>query len=383
MYVFALEPKLYLVYEDFCLAIDYYTFCEFTMFLLSDYDYELPDELISQVPNDKRDESRLLRLSKKDGDLDHYKFSDLIDLLLPSDVLVVNNTRVIPGRLFGRKETGGKVEILILDYLEGLRNIEKQGAFECECLVKASKRPKKDSWITIHEDFKAYVVDFNEGFFRLKFHCKGDFNKALESSGHMPLPPYIKRDHEVDQFNDRASYQTVYASESGAIAAPTAGLHFTEDLFKKLTSKGVTIVYITLHVGYGTFLPVRVNDIREHKMHSEYFNISETASSTLNRAKEKGNRIIAVGTTSVRTLEYVAGKNGKITPGYGNCDLFIYPGYKFKMIDGMITNFHLPESTLLMLVSAFAGYENIMNAYKEAVENKYRFFSYGDGMLIE
>ncbi len=351
------------------------------MFLLDDYDYELPAELIAQAPADRRDGSRLLRVEREGGGLAHQEFNDLGDLLRPEDLLVVNNTEVIPGRLLGRKETGGKAEILILDYANARLSSSEEGRVH-QCLVKASKSPRPGVIIHFEKGLKAEVLNQSGGVCSLKFYFNGDFEALLDEIGKTPLPPYIRREDGEPESDDRSSYQTVYASRKGAIAAPTAGLHFTEDLMDGLKSRGIEMVELTLHVGYGTFSPVRVNDIRDHPMHSEWFSISKNAAARINRAKTQGRRVVAVGTTSVRTLEYATNKFGQIEMGAGACNLFIYPGYRFKMVDAMITNFHLPKSTLLMLVSAFAGVHNIRGAYQEAIEKKYRFFSYGDAMLI-
>jgi S-adenosylmethionine:tRNA ribosyltransferase-isomerase len=288
-------------------------------------------------------------------------------------VLVVNNTEVIPGRLFGRKSTGGKVEALILDYAGSYKKTgsyekkQKNKKFVFECLLRASKRPKPGALFIFDQGLKAEVINFRDGIHTLRFFYDGDFKSLLYRIGNMPLPPYIKRNNGISPCDDSKSYQTVYARQKGAVAAPTAGLHFSKKLLEKIQSIGVKIVEITLHVGYGTFLPVRVSDIRTHKIHSEQYYISKNGAATINHAKAKGSRIMAVGTTCVRT---------------GNCDLFIYPGYRFKVVDAMITNFHLPQSTLLMLVSAFAGRKNILSAYNEAIKERYRFYSYGDAMVI-
>jgi len=352
------------------------------MYQVSDYDFALPEKLIAQVPNNNRDQSRLLVLEKNSGKIVHQSFFEIVELLSPSDLLVVNNTKVIPGRLFGNKETGGRVELLLLDYLEGIQQLDRQGKFECPCLIKASKHPRKGSWLHFNKDLKAEILEFNEGIHRVRFWPTGNFETILDAIGRVPLPPYIKRDNDLNTMDDRNAYQTVYAEEKGAIAAPTAGLHFSPQLIDKIKSKGIPIVEITLHVGYGTFLPLRVNDIRHHKMHSERFYISKNAAATINRKKKDKGRIIAVGTTSVRTLECATNKDGIVTDGSGQCDLFIYPGYQFQTVNSMITNFHLPKSSLIMLVSAFAGRSTILSAYQEAIEKNYRFFSYGDAMFI-
>jgi S-adenosylmethionine:tRNA ribosyltransferase-isomerase len=349
------------------------------MFSLSDYSYHLPEEFIAQNPAKERDRSKLLFLNRKTGELCHHEFSEIYKFLLPGDILILNNTEVIPGRLLGRKETGGKAEVLILDYAGGEAC---SGEFTSECLINASKHTKAGTFIFFGNGLKAEVTGFFDGVYSLKFYCIGDFESLLYKMGKIPLPPYIKRNEKDSPCNDKTAYQTVYASEKGAVAAPTAGLHFTKELIEKLKSKGVEIAVITLHVGYGTFLPVRSSDIREHRMHSERFFIPESTADIINRARKEGRRIIAVGTTCVRTLEFASDKKGTVSSGNGTCNLFIYPGYKFKVVDAMITNFHLPQSTLLMLVSAFAGRKNVLCAYKDAIKNKYRFYSYGDAMYI-
>ncbi len=298
---------------------------------------------------------------------------DIAELLDAGDVLVLNNTKVINGRLLGRKESGGKVEVLILDYAQGVADKVFQ------CLIKSSKRPGHGSRLFFEQGVEGCVETVSSTTCTVSFQGRKGFDRILEQIGHIPLPPYIHRD---DAPRDHERYQTVYAAQKGAIAAPTAGLHFTRTLLEQLVEKGVGLVYLTLHVGYGTFVPVRTDDIRDHRMHAEWFTLSEEAARTINAAKAGGGRVVAVGTTSVRTLEHCTREEGRIAPHSGMCDLFIYPGYRFKMVDAMITNFHLPQSTLLMLVSAFAGRENMLNAYKEAVRLKYRFFSYGDAMLI-
>ena len=350
------------------------------MYSLIDYSYDLPEEFIAQKPADKRDMSRLLFLSRRTGEVSHHLFYELCDFLLPSDVLVINNTEVIPGRLFGRKSTGGKVEALILNYAESYKKGNNK-EFVFDCLLKISKRPKPGTSFVFDQGLKAEVINSRDGIHTLRFFYDGDFESLLYRIGNMPLPPYIKRNNGVSTCDDE-SYQTVYARQKGAIAAPTAGLHFSKKLLEKIKSMGVNIVEITLHVGYGTFLPVRVPDIRDHKIHSEQYSISKNGAAVINHAKANGGRIVAVGTTCVRSLEFASDNNGNISYGSGNCDLFIYPGYRFKVVDAMITNFHLPKSTLLMLVSAFSGRKNILAAYNEAIEERYRFYSYGDAMVI-
>jgi len=350
------------------------------MFSLDDYNYELPEKLIAQQPVSQRDESRLLVMDRSGRKIDHRNFYELEHLLGPSDVLVLNNTKVIPGRLQGRKETGGKAEVLILDYAENSDKDVHPKERLYQCLVKASKSPKPGTRLVFEENLTAEVVTGHDGIYNIRFHCETDFESLLERIGQMPLPPYIRR--KDAETKDRTSYQTVYAQHVGAIAAPTAGLHFTTKLLDRLKTKGIKILYITLHVGFGTFSPVRVSDIRDHEMHSEWYSISSETASDINKAKADGRKIVAVGTTCVRTLEYNTGTDGRLLPGSGACNLYIYHGYQFKMVDAMLTNFHLPKSTLLMLVSAFAGREQILTAYQAAIEKSYRFYSYGDAMLI-
>lgn len=353
------------------------------MDLLCDYNYTLPAELIAQVPAPRRDQSRLMLLQRRRKKISHHSFADLAKLLEPGDLLVVNNTRVVKSRLAGNKETGGSVEVLLLDYPAGLQTGHSHGHLVCECLVKASKPPRPGSKIFFAGGLAATVLEGAEGIYKIALQFEGDFNGLLERIGHVPLPPYIKRNGPTSQVcDDRKSYQTIYAEKKGAVAAPTAGLHFSPELFKELAGKDVEVIAVTLHVGYGTFLPVRVTDIRQHSIHPETYELTHRAASVINKAKAAGRRIVAVGTTSVRVLEYTADTAGRVRPGSGKCDLFIYPGFRFKVISAMITNFHLPESTLLMLVSAFAGLEFILDSYQEAIRRQYRFYSYGDAMLI-
>lgn len=353
------------------------------MFSLDDYHYDLPVELIAQQPVEQRDRSRLLCLERQTGRVSHAVFSDIGNNLKAGDVLIVNNTAVIPGRLTGQKETGGKVEVLISDFVGGQKSSAESGNFICRCLVKASKRSAPGTWFYFAEGLKAEVLEAGHRDYHLKFYSDGDFETLLYRIGQVPLPPYIKRNFGgMPDCDDQTSYQTVYASRKGAIAAPTAGLHFTSNLLADLRDGGVQIVELTLHVGYGTFLPVRVTDIRRHQMHAEPFTISARAAETINAARADGKRVVPVGTTCVRTLEYAADSNGEIQAGSGKCDLYIYPGYRFKAVDAMITNFHLPRSTLLMLVSAFAGRQKVLNAYQEAIRQRYRFYSYGDATYI-
>jgi len=352
------------------------------MFALSDYDYDLPESAIAQRPAARRDRSRLLVLERAGGALGHHRFSEIPGLLRPGDLLVVNNTQVIPARLYGRKETGGQVEVLLLDFPGRTRERRDPKTFTCDCLVKASKQPKPGAMIRFQEDLKAEVMRTKDAVCTLKFRSPGNFEAILQRIGQMPLPPYIRRGDGDPLGADRTDYQTVYASHKGAIAAPTAGLHFTRPLLRRLQQEGIEIAAVTLHVGYGTFLPVRVSDIRDHRMHAERYAITRVTADAINRARESGRRIVAVGTTSVRTLEHAADPRGRVDSGGGACDLFIYPGYRFKMVDALLTNFHLPRSTLLMLVSAFAGRDRILDAYREAIGYGYRFYSYGDAMLI-
>jgi S-adenosylmethionine:tRNA ribosyltransferase-isomerase len=351
------------------------------MYQLSDYDYRLPPELIAQRPANARDRSRLLLLQRDSGEVSHHRFADVAEFLQARDVLVINDTAVIPGRLFGRKETGGKVEVLLLDYAGGR---SENGRFFVQCLVKASKPPRSGGQLIFGPDLSAQVISGAKGVYTLAFAGKTSFHEQLRQVGQVPLPPYIRRDSTQTHSGagDRHDYQTVYAAHPGAIAAPTAGLHFSESLLAKIAARGIDIVRLTLHVGYGTFLPVRASDVRQHRMHAERFVLSPDAAERINRGRSSGGRVVAVGTTSVRTLEHLASDEGRMLPGEGACDLFIYPGYRFKVVDALVTNFHLPRSTLLMLVSAFAGREKVLQAYRVAVEERYRFYSYGDAMFI-
>ena len=337
---------------------------------VTDFDYELPEELIAQTPMEKRDESRLMVLDRKEQTIEHKHFKDVIDYLEPGDVLVRNNTKVIPARLYGKKETGAKVEFLLLN------NMEKD---IWECIVRPGNKLHVGAKVIFGDGIlKAEVLDTMPGGTRkVKFHYEGIFNEILDKIGLMPLPPYI---HESLKEKDR--YQTVYAKYEGSAAAPTAGLHFTPELLKKIEEKGIDIANVTLHVGIGTFRPVKEDTVEAHQMHSEHFYIKEEDCEKINKAKKSGHRVIAVGTTSCRVLETIADDNGYVKPTEGDTQIFIYPGYKFRCLDALITNFHLPQSTLVMLVSALAGKDYIMKAYKEAVEQKYRFFSFGDAMLI-
>jgi S-adenosylmethionine:tRNA ribosyltransferase-isomerase len=354
------------------------------MFDLSDYAYDLPEDLIAQKPCDTRSDSRLLHIHRHTHAVSHHRFADLPGLLQPGDLLVVNDTRVIPARLFGKKATGGRVEVLIIDYAQGMQHLEKTGAFQCECLVRASKMPKTGSMLYFTDQMTGQVMSVRDGICEIRFSGGKQFVDYMKSAGSMPLPPYIKRSPDADSADeDQNNYQTVYAKNDGAVAAPTAGLHFTKSLMDQLAQNRIDMVHITLHVGYGTFVPVRVDDIRDHQIHSEYYSLSPGGAQKINEAKDQGRRVVAVGTTSVRTLEFTADDQGRVASGTGMCDLYIYPGYRFKCVDAVITNFHLPRSTLLMLVSAFYDRQRMLDAYAGAVAEKYRFFSYGDAMLIE
>ena len=353
---------------------------------ISEFDYELPHELIAQMPADKRENSRMLVLNRKKHSIEHKHFFDILDYFDENDVLVLNNTRVIPARLFGTKaETGARVEVLLLNP----ENKNASVADSClwEALIKPSKRIKDGTIITVSEDLKIIPLkkleDAGEWLVELKYN--GNLSDILHKVGNIPLPPYIERKNQTEEIRqfDCERYQTVYAQDEGSVAAPTAGLHFTQDILNKLKNKGVEIIYVTLNVGLGTFRPVKCENILEHKMHSETFEITEEAAERINKAKNDGKNIVAVGTTTVRTLETAYQKFGQIKPCQDHSELFIYPPYDFKVVDKLITNFHLPKSTLLMLVSALVGKDFIFEAYKQAVDNRYRFFSYGDCMLIE
>lgn len=337
-----------------------------------DFDFDLPEELIAQTPLSKRDASRLLVLDRKTGEINHRHFTDVIDYMEQGDTLVLNDTKVMPARLYGvKEETGAVIEVLLL---------KDEGNNTWECLTKPAKRIKEGTIVSFGDGkLKAKCIQvLDEGIRKFELNYKGILYEILDELGEMPLPPYI---HE--NLKDKDRYQTVYAKNVGSAAAPTAGLHFTEELLDKIKAKGVNIAYITLHVGLGTFRPVNVEDVAKHKMHSEYYIMSDEVANLLNETKESGHKVISVGTTSTRTLETIASLYGKFKGCSGWTDIFIYPGYEFKGIDYLITNFHLPKSTLVMLVSALAGKENIMKAYNEAIKEKYRFFSFGDSMLIK
>ncbi|TVO36256.1 tRNA preQ1(34) S-adenosylmethionine ribosyltransferase-isomerase QueA [Vibrio algivorus] len=343
---------------------------------VSDFDFDLPDELIARYPQPQRTASRLLQLDGNSGELTDGKFTDVLDLVQPGDLVVFNNTRVIPARVFGRKESGGKIEILVERVLDEHSILAH---------VRASKSPKPGNALFLGEndEYQATMVARHEALFEIHFeHEKGVFD-ILNEIGHMPLPPYIDR---PDEDTDKERYQTVYNQKPGAVAAPTAGLHFDNELLDEIKAKGVEFAYVTLHVGAGTFQPVRVDDINDHHMHSEYVEVPQEVVDAIADTKARGGRVVAVGTTSVRSLESAAQdakqKGTELAPFFGDTEIFIYPGYEYQLVDVLITNFHLPESTLIMLVSAFAGYEHVMNAYQHAVQQQYRFFSYGDAMFV-
>ena len=337
----------------------------------SDFYYDLPKELIAQDPLEDRSSSRLLVLHRKSGRVEHRVFTDIVEYLRPGDCLVRNNTKVIPARLYGtRVDTGATIELLLLKRMEN---------DVWETLVKPGKKARKGAVISFGDGIlTGEIVDVKEDGNRLiQFRYEGIFEEILDQLGRMPLPPYI-----THTLKDKNRYQTVYAKYEGSAAAPTAGLHFTEELFQKLEEKGVLVANVTLHVGLGTFRPVKVDDVSKHHMHTEFYQVTKEEADKINKAKQAGGRIVCVGTTSCRTIESAADENGVLKPGQGDTDIFIYPGYSFKMMDVLITNFHLPESTLLMLVSALAGKEQVMRVYEEAVQERYRFFSFGDAMII-
>ncbi len=344
---------------------------------VSDFDYELPSDLIADYPSKDRTASRLLCLDKSKGDISHKNFPDLLDYLNPGDLLVFNDTKVIPARFFGEKESGGKIEVLLERILSERRLLVQ---------IKASKSPKPESRIVFYDkasdkkvdSLSAKIVARDEGFFTIEFDAQPNLAKDLFPQGHMPLPPYIRR---KDEQLDESRYQTVYAANEGAVAAPTAGLHFDKKLLTKIEDKGINTAFLTLHVGAGTFQPVRVTNIEDHQMHKELIEVGADVCEKVKTCKDNGGRVIAVGTTSVRSLESAA-SNGLLEPTSMETDIFIYPGYQFQIVDAMLTNFHLPESTLLMLVSAFSSKRMILDAYSKAIEQRYRFFSYGDAMFI-
>ena len=336
----------------------------------SDFNYDLPEELIAQTPLERRDASRLMHLDKITGEVEHRHFFDLPEYLRPGDCLVLNDSRVLPARLIGRRETGGAVEVLLL---------RDRGEGVWECLTRPGRKTQPGTKLSFGEgELTATVVDaIEDGNKLIKFHYEGIFLEVLERLGKMPLPPYIKTELE-----DQERYQTVYSREVGSAAAPTAGLHFTPELLEKIAAMGVRVCYLTLHVGLGTFRPVKADNIEDHEMHSEYCIVPDETAKIVTETKKAGGRVVCVGTTSCRTIESFANEDGTLDPKSGWTDIFIYPGYRFKCMDALVTNFHLPESTLIMLVSAFAGREHVLAAYEEAVRERYRFFSFGDAMFI-
>ena len=335
-----------------------------------DFHYELPEQLIARYPAEQRTASRLMTVERSSGVIEHRQFSDIADYLQAGDLLVFNDTRVIPARLYGAKSSGGRVEILIERVTSGSRGIAQ---------IRASKAPKPGSEIALDKDLSIKVVDRVDDMYLVESPEGMSLPMILQAVGHMPLPPYIDRD---DEALDRDRYQTVYAARDGAVAAPTAGLHFDQPLLDALAGQGVEFAYVTLHVGAGTFQPVRSDDIEDHQMHAEYIEVSAEVCNQVRETRQRGGQVVAVGTTAVRSLETASGSEGWIEPYYGDTEIFIYPGYTFKSVDALITNFHLPESTLLMLVSAFAGQQTMKNAYQQAIDKQYRFFSYGDAMFI-
>jgi S-adenosylmethionine:tRNA ribosyltransferase-isomerase len=356
---------------------------------LDDYDYDLPPNLIAQLPAPQRDHSRLLILETGNAHLAHRKFSNIIDYLHPADLLVVNTTKVFPARLLGHKQTGGKAELFLLSFPRTLARSSALSPWReaaATALIKSSKRPQIGSFLQFSRQLRARIDELRpngEAEVTLQFQSENDqtLEMLLETHGQMPLPPYISRP-EGSCSEDMHRYQTRYARQIGSVAAPTAGLHFSDDLLEEIKKRGIDIANIVLHVGYGTFAPVRTADIRDHAIHKETYEISTATAKKINRTKQAGGRIWAVGTTTVRTLEFAADGQGRVQPGAGECDLFIYPGFRFRVVDNLITNFHLPKSSLLFLVSALAGRQRILEAYREAVAAEYRFFSYGDAMAI-
>ena len=341
--------------------------------LLDDFDYDLPAELIAQEPPARRDAARLMLLDRTSGLIDERSITAFPELLNPGDLLVLNDTRVIPARLMGRKESGGRVEIFLV------RRCPDEG--ECWlCLIRSSKPSRPGTRILLADGLTATVTGQDgDGTWTVSFEPAGGFSPWLERHGRMPLPPYIRREAEA---GDRERYQTTFARQPGAVAAPTAGLHFTPELLDAVRTRGITVATLTLHVGLGTFLPVRVDNILDHRMHREFYRIPEETAQAVARCRREGGRIVAVGTTTTRALEHAAREDGIVRPGAGEADIFIYPGYRFRVVDALLTNFHLPKSTLLMLVSAFAGKETVRRAYDEAIRRGFRFFSYGDAMFI-
>ena len=347
---------------------------------IKEFDYHLPSGLIAQYPIEKRDRSRLMVLHRKSNAIEHRCFFEITDYLKSEDVLILNDTKVIPARLMGKKQSGGKIEVLLL-------RPEENGSVDestWQCLINCSKKPKPRSKIVFDNSLNAEILKEEEESFTVKFHYEGPFEQVLDRIGITPLPPYIKRGNGIshDERLDRERYQTTFAKERGAVAAPTAGLHFTSEMLDQLRAKGVKVLFLTLHVGWGTFQPVRAEQIEEHHMHPEFYTLSPSTAKAINHARREKARIVSVGSTVTRCLEHATNGEGIITPGRGFTNLFIYPGYRFRFVDSLITNLHLPRSTLLMLVSAFAEIKFILEAYHEAIKKGYRFYSYGDAMLI-
>lgn len=340
---------------------------------LKDFDYELPQELIAQEPARRREASRLMTVDRERGVIGETVFAQIPDCFRPGDLLVANDTRVIPARLPGRKASGGRIEVFLVRRLQGPGEIWR-------CLIRASKAPKPGSELLLPEGITGRVVERGtDDLWIVAFSPEDDFAERLERAGKIPLPPYIRREMRQE---DRERYQTVFAVSRGAVAAPTAGLHFTRELLEEVSARGVETAFLTLHVGLGTFLPVRVDDLRQHRMHAEQYVVPEATAAAIKACRERGGRVIALGTTTARALEQAGREDGTVTPGEGEADIFVYPGYRFKVVDALITNFHLPKSTLLMLVSAFAGRDLLFRAYEEAVRRRFRFYSYGDAMFI-
>lgn len=347
---------------------------------IKEFDYDLPPELIAQYPLEERDHSRLMVLHRENKTIEHRYFFEIADYFKPGDVLVLNDTKVIPARLVGKKQSGGRIEVFLLRPQENGRVDESTW----QCLINCSKKPKLHSKVLFDQSLTAEILEEEEEGFKVRFKYEGNIEQVLDHIGLTPLPPYIKRGNSLskDESLDRERYQTIFARSRGAVAAPTAGLHFTSELIDQIKAKGVKVLFLTLHVGWGTFQPVRVERIEEHGMHSEYYTLSPSTAKAINDARRRKARIIGVGTTTTRCLESTANGKGAIKSGKGYTNLFIYPAYSFKTIDSLITNFHLPRSTLLMLVSAFAEKEFILEAYREAIKEGYRFYSYGDAMFI-
>lgn len=340
---------------------------------LDDFDYQLPEELIAQHPVERRDASRLMVVNRSTGTVSDHQFPEILNHITPDDLLIFNDTRVFPARLYGKKESGGQVELLLVKCVDAASEL-------WECLGKASKPLRSGTVVHCDGGIRAEVVEQRDGGLLVRFEVDGDLLEVLDRVGHLPLPPYIKR---ADELPDRDRYQTRYAKEPGALAAPTAGLHFSDEILAEIDRRGLRRGFLTLHVGLGTFLPVRVEVIAEHRMHREWYSVSQDLVDAVAETRRRGGRVIAVGTTSARALESATGPDGLLMAGACETDIFIYPGYRFKTVDALVTNFHLPKSTLLMLISAFAGKELIDHAYRQAVAGRYRFFSYGDCMLIE